>query len=275
MAQAMKRIKNTLNLQQKIEILAKLDKGILGRVLATEYGVSESTISYIKSKKSEIISAGSNKEQNLRKKNLRKPEYPEMEEKLYAWFLDQRARNCPINSLILKVKAKDLFAKLYPNRNVEAFHASDGWFHKFKKRVGMRYIKICGEKLSSDVAAVQPFIDRLNTKIDEMGITVEQIYNADETALYYRVLPSETYVSENEKAAAGYKKSMERLTAMLGSNAVGSHKLIPLVIGKSRKPHCFKGFNNPIEYSNSANSWMTYKIFKQWFNTSFVRQVSA
>lgn len=275
MAQSMQQIKKRLNIQQKVEILAKLDKGALGSALAKEYGVSESTISYIKSKKSEIMSAVSNKNQNTQKKNLKKPEYPELEEKLYAWFLDQRARNCPINSLILRAKAKDFFTKLYPDRNVDSFQASEGWFFNFKRRTGIRFLKICGEKLDSDSAAVQPFINRLNAKIEEMGVTEEQIYNADETGLYYRVLPENTYVSLNEKSAAGHKKSKERLTAMLCANASGTHKVLPLIIGKARKPRCFKSFNNPLDYDNSSNAWMTLNIFKRWFNASFVKQVSA
>lgn len=158
MAQALRRQKTTLNIQQKIEILTKLDKGTLGSVLAKEYGVAESTISYIKSKKSEILSAATNQNANRQKKNLRKPEYPELEEKLYTWFLDQRARNCPLNSLLLKAKAKDLFEKMYPDRDLDSFRASDGWFHKFKHRFGIRFVKICGEKLDSDTSAVQPIM---------------------------------------------------------------------------------------------------------------------
>lgn len=57
MAQASWRTKKTLNIEQKIEILTKLDKGTLGSALAKEYGVADSTISYIKSKKSEISAA--------------------------------------------------------------------------------------------------------------------------------------------------------------------------------------------------------------------------
>lgn len=275
MAQALRQPKQALNIQQKIEILTKLDKGTKGSVLAQEYGVAESTISYIKSKKSEILSAATNQNANRQKKNLRKPEYPELEEKLYTWFLDQRARNCPLNSLVLKAKAKDLYGKMYPDRDSDSFRASDGWFHKLKRRVGIRFVKICGEKLDSDTSAVQPFINRLNAKIEEMGVTEEQLYNADETALYYRKLPENTYVSSNEKSAAGHKKSMERLTAMLCANAASTHKVKPLIIGKSRQPRCFKGFENPLDYNNSRNAWMTLNIFKNWFHTSFVKQVSV
>ncbi len=37
----------------------------------------------------------------------------------------------------------------------------------------------------------------------------------------------------------------------------------PLVIGKSRKPHCFKGVKKlPMTYNKTA--WMTSTIFDQW-----------
>lgn len=274
MAQPAKRAKVTLNLKEKVEILAKLDKGVLGSVLANEYGVTKSTISYIKSKKSEILSSATNTKHDVLQKRLRKPDYPKLEDTLYAWFRDQRERNCPIGAVILKAKAKEIFVKLYPDQSPESFRASDGWFHKFKKRVGIRYLKICGEKLDSDHGAVRPFLNRLNDKIEQMGLTKEQIYNADETGLYYRLLPENTYISENEKAAAGHKKAKERITVMLCANATGTHKVKPLVIGKARKPRCFKGFQNPLDYNSSKNAWMTLNIFKEWFNTCFVKQVS-
>ncbi|XP_053989837.1 jerky protein homolog-like, partial [Hylaeus volcanicus] len=273
MAQPPKKAKTSLNLKQKVDILSKLDKGVNGTKLATEYGVTKSTISYIKSKKSEILSSVTNTNKDADLKRLRKPDFPELEEKLYAWFRDQRERNCPVNGVLLKAKAKDLFPKLYPDRDAESFQASDGWFHKFKKRVGIRFLKICGEKLDCDHEAVRPFLNRLNAKIDEMQLTKEQVYNADETGLYYRLLPEYTYVSEDEKVAAGHKKAKERVSILLCSNATGTHKVKPLVIGKARKPRCFKGFKNPLDYDNSKSAWMTLPIFTHWFNTCFVKQV--
>lgn len=266
--------KSSLNLKQKLDILTKLDKGVQGNVLAAEYGVTKSTITYIKKQKNDILSSVSNTNKDAQQKRLRKSEFPEMEEKLYTWFRDQRERNCPINSVLLKAKAKDLFAKLYPDQKAESFQASDGWFHKFKKRFNIRFLKVCGEKLDCDQAAVRPFLNRLNAKIEEMGLTKEQIYNGDETGLFFRVLPENTYVSENEKSAAGHKKSKERVTIMLCSNATGTHKVKPLVIGKSRNPRCFKGFRNPLDYNHSQKAWMTTHIFTHWFHTCFVKQVN-
>lgn len=240
-------------------------------VIAKEYGVANSTITYIRKKESEIVKSSSATYQDVTKKNLKISEFPEMENKLYAWFLEQRARNCPLNGTILKAKAKQISSKLYPENQ---FSASNGWFDKFKRRTGIRFLKICGEKLSADTAAIDPFVQSLKAKIQELRLTEEQIYNADETALYYRLLPGGTYVTASEKGAPGHKKSKERLTLMLCSNAAGTHKIKPLVIGKSRKPRAFKNFTNPLDYANSQCAWMTTHIFYKWFRESFVKQVS-
>ena len=265
-----KRVKLALNLKQKCEILEKLKRNIPANVIAKEYGVANSTITYIRKQESEILKSTATTYQDVTKKNLKNSEYPEMEDKLYAWFLEQREHNCPINSTIMRAKAKQIFAKLYPEKE---FSASNGWFENFKKRTGIRLLKICGEKLSADTAAIDPFIQSLKAKIQEMGLTEEQIYNADETALYYRLLPDITYVAASEKNAPGHKKSKERVTLMLCSNATGTHKINPLVIGKSAKPRAFKNFKNPLEYANSKSAWMTTYIFNKWFRESFVKQV--
>ncbi|GFX78727.1 tigger transposable element-derived protein 6 [Trichonephila clavipes] len=50
----------------------------------------------------------------------------------------------------------------------------------------------------------------------------------------------------------------------------GSEKIIPLVIGKSAKPRCFKGINSfPTKYRSNKNAWMTTELFNECcFKTS-------
>lgn len=150
--------------------------------------------------------------------------------------------------------------------------ASNGWFDRFKRRHGIRFLTVSGEKLSADLSHITPFIHRLRGKMQGMGITENQLYNADESALYYRLLPKRTYVAANEKNAPGRKVSRERVTFMLCANADGSHKTKPLVIGKSKNPRCFKGFKNPLLYNHSKKAWMTRLIFKEWFHHDFVKE---
>lgn len=113
----------------------------------------------------------------------------------------------------------------------------------------------------------------MRAKMTEMEITTEQLYNADESGLYFRLLPDRTYVAACEKTAPGRKIEKQRITFMLCANADGSNKIKPLVIGKAAKPRCFKDFINPLDYDHSATAWMTSKIFKNWFHNTFLKEV--
>lgn len=86
-----------------------------------------------------------------RKKTLRQGEYPKMETELYSWFLMQRERHATVTSHILREKAVQIYEKHYGDNK---FTASRGWVNKFKKRYGIRHLKVSGEKLSSDPTVV-------------------------------------------------------------------------------------------------------------------------
>lgn len=270
-----KRTKNTLTLSQKVEVLSKLENGVKAKCIAQEFGVSESAISYIKGQKSKIMEAAASTSHDAKKKTLHKSPNDEMEQQLYKWFELQRSKNCPISAEAIKVKAKAIFTEMYPEKEDNAFVASNGWFGKFKRRYGIRVLTIGGEKLSADLSQITPFIHRLRAQMLEMNIGENQLYNADESGLQFRLLPTRTYVTTKEKSAPGRKSAKERITFMLTANADGSHKVKPLVIGKSKNPRCFKGFKNPLPYANSKNAWMTRYIFREWFFNHFVKEVCA
>ncbi|XP_015833636.1 jerky protein homolog-like [Tribolium castaneum] len=236
-----KRRHTTLTIKQKSDIIDRLSRGESGKMLANEYGVGTSTISDIK-KPSEN----------------------------YAWFCTQRSRHVPISYDILAAKAKQFYAEAYGN---DKFRASRGWISNFRKRHGLRALKVCGEKLSNDQSSVDPFISAITETIQQLNLTTSQIYNADKSALYWKMLPEKTLVRAQEKTAPGRKISKERVTFLACCNADGSHKLKLLVIRKAKNLRAFKNVNIPNEYKNSANAWMTTAIFVEWFHSSFIRQV--
>ena len=55
----------------------------------------------------------------------------------------------------------------------------------------------------------------------------EQIYNADETGLFWQVLPDKTLAGSCEKDAPGVKKSKDRVTLFCCAIATGTQKLKP------------------------------------------------
>ncbi|XP_045609736.2 uncharacterized protein [Procambarus clarkii] len=65
--------------------------------------------------------------------------------------------------------------------------------------------------------------------IKEEGYSPEQVFNAGETGLFWKRLPSKTFLMEEEKATLGFKASKDRLSLLFCSNAAGDFKLPPVL----------------------------------------------
>ncbi|XP_048245981.1 uncharacterized protein LOC125377233 [Haliotis rufescens] len=71
---------------------------------------------------------------------------------------------------------------------------------------------------------------------EKLGIVRrEQIYNCDETGLYYKLLPDKNLGTKEDKQT-GFKSTKQRVTVLLKCNKPGTHKLKPLVIGSAQNP---------------------------------------
>lgn len=164
---------------------------------------------------------------------------------MYIWFVQQREKGVLISGEFLKTKAVKFCEELEGSIGCDPeqeFKASDGWLTRWKKRYEIRRMNICGEKLNA-----QPQLEELNKFkrkphkiLTKDGYTGEQIYNCDESGLYYRSLPTKTLVAKEERSAPGYKISKDRVTLMACSHVTGDHKLKLLIIGKSKNPRAFK-----------------------------------
>ena len=202
-----------------------------------------------------------------------------MDKALYAWFIQQRSTGTPISGPLLQEKAKHFSTQLNTETADREFKASTDWLEKFKTRHGIRNLSIQGEKLSAAAEeTVEPFLQKLHKVIEEKNLIPEQIYNADETGLLWKCLPQRTLVSCREKSAPGFKKAKDHLTVLGCTNATGTHKLKPVLIGKSARPRCFKHVNMdalPVIYKSQRNAWMNSEIFVEWFKKDFVPAVKS
>ena len=68
------------------------------------------------------------------------------------------------------------------------------------------------------------------------------IFNAEETGLFYKLMPNKTLQLKGEKCHGG-KKSKERLTVLVTSNMDGSEKNLTFGNLKISKPTVFQGRN--------------------------------
>ena len=148
------------------------------------------------------------------------------------------------------------------------FTASACWLQKFKKRYEIRGRRICWEANSVDEEVVRRWKDDIPKIVDNFKIS--DTYNCDETRLFFNLLPERTLAVKGDPCHGG-KRSKERLTVLLTTNADGTDKLTPLVIGKSAKPRCLKGVKSlPVQYEANKKAWMTGAIF-----TNYLEKLNA
>ena len=98
--------------------------------------------------------------------------------------------------------------------------------------------------------------------------TPKNIYNADETAIYFRALPESTFVeAEKQKNQQGFKTAKDCVTVLVTCNMNGDKEKL-LLIRKFNSPHCFKRVETlPITFNFSKNAWMTGTIFASWLKS--------
>ncbi|XP_037808506.1 jerky protein homolog [Lucilia sericata] len=133
---------------------------------------------------------------------------------------------------MVKEKAKIFHSKLETNSECEY---SNGWLQNFKKRHGIHKLRAEGEKSSADYIAATMFVEKLNEYILTEKLTNEQIYNGDETGLFWKCLPESSLACHNENFIDGHKVSKERVTTLLCANAAGTHKCSSKSIKKCQR----------------------------------------
>ncbi len=276
---ATKRKRNTLSIETKLQILKKIEKGSSLSSLAAEYGTGKSTIFDIKRSREKIMKFATEAvdETSLKKRCIvRRADDSTFDKAIHLWFLQERHKGTPVSGVLLMEKAKILYHELNPEASDEDFKASSGWLHRFKGRHGIRQLSLQGETLSADNNAAEEFKAYFQEYVEENNLTLSQIFNCDETGLYWRLLPNKTLADASEKTAKNFKSPKDRVTLMATANASGDFKLPLVFIHKSKKPRCFSGVNMsslPVLYYSQKKGWMDTSIFTDWFHKHFVPQV--
>lgn len=149
-------------------------------------------------------------------------------------------------------------------KGISDFAGSKGWLHKFKERGGIKAYRMHGESRDADMSGVALAQGVLPTFIFQARFRLEDVFNFDETGLLYRTGASRALWTGPIK---GSKHPKDRITLGLCVNALGTEKLLPLIIGKAAKPRCFGKSWNVRElcyYYHNAKAWMNASIFQDW-----------
>uniref|UniRef100_H3ASV9 HTH CENPB-type domain-containing protein n=1 Tax=Latimeria chalumnae TaxID=7897 RepID=H3ASV9_LATCH len=183
--------------------------------------------------------------------------HPEMEDALFMWFTEVRGHGAAVNDEMLLEKGHVLGERL----GVQDFAYSKGWLANFKSRWGISHHRLHGEAASANMTAIMAGHAELQQTLADYS--PDDIYNFNETGLFYKLGPSGTLATV---PVAGHKKSKDCITVALFCNASGTDLRKPIVIARAKRPRCFgKTFQPTLytEYFSNAKAWMTSVIFQE------------
>ncbi|GCC33616.1 hypothetical protein chiPu_0012086 [Chiloscyllium punctatum] len=263
------RKRKAITLEEKLGVIKRFERNERTCDIARATGIKESTLRTIRDN-AEKIKASCIAGTSLSASKLvrsRPKELEEMERLLCVWLEDQLKKQSGTSFIAIRQKALSIYEGLRNKAenpaDVPAFSASSGWFAGFKNRCFLTN-KLCGEAASTDEECAMVFPHMVKKFIEEEGYTLDQIFNLEETGLYWKRMPSRTYISKNEAQAPGFKVAKDRMTVLLGANASGDLKLKPVVVYHSANPRALKGYLRStlgVCFRSSKRGSMTGQIF--------------
>ncbi|KAG7170882.1 Jerky protein-like 18 [Homarus americanus] len=269
----LKKTRRSLSYEVKYKIIQELEKGTRQVDLARQHGVNESTIRTIKKDAAKIKehmkitkSTGASMIKYFHNQVLLKTE------KLLVSYLVRQARQN-------MAYARELYAAVSRKMGItepKPFNASSGWLQRFKMQNKITNINIGGEEASADRAAAREFPPFLREIIEEGQYTDDQVFNTDESGLFWKKLPSKTFVVKNASRIRGRKMQKEHITVLFTTNASGTCKLKLSVIHTARKPHAYKNMDMTklnVHWLTARKAWMFSTLSLSWFDDCFVPDV--
>lgn len=268
--------RKTLTLKEKISVLNfHENKNYSVRSLARHFGIGKTQAAEIIKQKDILLKKWHSNVNINAKRSFLSSKGKSIDELCFEWFVKTRSKGIPLSGLYVKVvllsitfqslgpliqnKAKEIAAEIgAPN-----FSASSGWLEKFRKRHCISFKSISGEAASVNMADVSTFLDKVSSIVAKYS--PKDIYNIDETGLFFRALPSKTMHLKKEKCIGG-KLSKERVTILHCVNMAGEKEKL-LVIGKAAKPRAFKNISInelPVTWKSNHKAWMTGQIMMHW-----------
>ena len=119
--------------------------------------------------------------------------YEEINKLTYEWYLDAIRRRVEVSGPMLQ----EIALKFARDLGQTSFTASKGWLDCLKKRHSIVYGKLSGESGDVDATVVTNWKDMLGTLVD--GYDPKDIFNQDETALFYKTTQDKSFYTKGEK----------------------------------------------------------------------------
>ncbi|XP_077476956.1 GPI alpha-1,2-mannosyltransferase 3 isoform X1 [Stigmatopora argus] len=272
--------KKMMSIQLKHEIIEKYERGVRVVDLARLYDRNTSTICSILKQKESIKAITPAVGVKIISR-LRTSVHENMERLLLAWLMEKQLNRCPLTEGAICEKARSIYTDLLrqtPGSSTggavpeDSFKASRGWFDNFRRRISF----------PSDVGMVpagglddgEDYRRSFSQAVAAGDYVPQQVFNCDETGLFWKRMPRRTFITTEELRTPGYKPMKDRLTLALCANASGDCKIKPLLVYHSENPRAFKAhkvIKEKLQVMWRANprAWVTRQFFVEWVNLVF------
>jgi hypothetical protein len=150
------------------------------------YNIDRSTIAKIWQNRDKWLAVLSNN-QTSHTFRQRTVLFPEFDKAMQIWTSQAVASGIPLSDMMLQEKGLE-FAKSFKIEN--EIKCANGWVYKFKQRNGLHKVNFSGEANSAPLATLSE--ERLRLQRLLANYNREDIYNADETGLFFRMEPNQT-----------------------------------------------------------------------------------
>ena len=202
-------------------------------------------------------------------KKRRKSYWPDLDAAVFDWQQQMLKKKKVITNEALKGIAKKIFYQLTQYHDVDPPKFSSGWLEGYKARYNIRNPIRHIESGAVGQAVEETELEDLRERLK--NYKREDIFNMDETALFWKLSPDATLASESR---ASGKLEKAQITVTLACNATGTQNLPPWIIGKAQIPRSFlrSGVhveNFPMVWRYNGKAWMTGIMFEEylrWFD---------
>ena len=159
------------------------------------------------------------------------------------------------------------FAESLEHKNADgtAWEASHGFLWQFFKRYSLQSRRVYVER--NDCPDFGNWIENVLEPLLQRYETWD-IYNADETSLFFKSLSDRTMSFDGEQPTGSkLTSSKDHLSLMLYANMTGTDKQKPVLVGKAANPACLKKkglsiANLGVNYYHNAKGW-NRELYKQ------------
>lgn len=268
-----------LSFDEKYNALDKLDCGWTVDEVALAFRMSTRSVRELRLKRNSLPPRNKVTKHTLSRKAVSVGKYPQIETKVVEFVVRCRRLNFPVTRDAIRFRAEMERDKMLliqtmsieERRQLLEFRVSDGWCSKFLKRHQLKSKVIYGQAGSAEVEKAKSEMAKIRVQLGNYDPS--NIFNVDETALFYRLLPRRTYVleGEDEGELRGTKKMKckDRVTALLCANATGTSKVPISIIGASKNPRALKNSPNSFNYMHSKKAWLNTHLFEKWLHEVF------